>query len=409
MKALLFTFLFSILSPYWTTTIFHPGNDLNNMAVVKSPYFKVTYEGKDITEDVSDSVLSVSYSDAVEGESDELKILLHDFSGKWKNEWRSNNGDTIAVQIGYSEDDMLDCGSFEIDKVKYKGQPDTVELSGLAVGVNNSLKEHKSRPFENQTIRQIARAIAEENGLTLVSYFPVVQAALAQTIGESLRANQILDMKLLRAVQNRESDLAFLNRIGNKFGVSFNVRGDQLYFLLVYDLDSVTATRDVAYYEITDVQNEAEANRETAIHMKSYDLVDNAEKVVAGVDVRYQNPITGEAFIFKLDNDTSYAQAMIDAITKDVLARALRRLKVYETVENAQQAEAVASARLYKSVSRQVEGSIEMEGTASVVAGTAFNVSGLGWLNGRYFVEKSYHSITRSGGYTTRASVKFLG
>jgi len=100
---------------------------------------------------------------------------------------------------------------------------------------------------------------------------------------------------------------------------------------------------------------------------------------------------------------------MIDAITKDVLARALRRLKVYDTVENNQQAEAVASARLYKSISRQVEGSINMEGSPKVIAGTAFNVSGLGWLNGRYFVEKSYHQITRSGGYTTRADVKFLG
>ena len=379
------------------------------MAVVKSPYFKVIYEGNDVTKDLSESVISINYSDAVEGESDELKINLHDFNGNWKNEWRSNNGDTISVQIGYSEDDLLDCGSFEIDKVKYKGQPDTVELTALAIGVNNTLREDKSRPFENQTIRQIAKAIADENGLTLISYFPVVQAALAQTIGESLSANKILDMNILRAVQNRESDLAFLNRIGNKFGISFNVRGNQMYFFLVYDLDSVTATHNVSYYEITDIQNEAEANRETAIHMKSYDLADFAEKVVAGVDVRYQNPISGEAFIFKLNNDTSYAQYMIDAITKDVLARALRRLKVYETVENDQQAEAVASARLYKSVSRQVMGTVEMEGTTGVVAGTAFNIDGLGWLNGRYFVEKSNHSISRSSGYTTRVTVKFLG
>lgn len=379
------------------------------MAVVKSPYFKVIYEGVDITNDLSESVLSIAYSDAVEGESDEIRILLHDFNGKWKSEWRSNNGDKISVQIGYSQDSLLDCGSFEIDEVRYKGQPDTVEISALAIGVNNSLREFKSRTFENQTIRQIAKAIAEENNLNLVSFFPIVQADFVQTIGQSLSANKILDLKVLRAIQNRESDLQFLNRVANKFGISFNVRGENMYFFLIYDVESVTTSNNVSYYDISDFNEIADANRESAIRMKDYDLKDCAEKVVAGVDVKYQNPTTGEAFIFRLDNNQSYAQYMIDAITKNVLARALRRLQVYDTVENEQQAEAVAGARLYKSISRQVEGSINMEGSPSVVAGTAFNVSGLGWLNGRYFVEKSYHQITRDAGYTTRADVKFLG
>lgn len=379
------------------------------MATVKSPYFKVVYEGVDITNDLTESVISIAYSDAVEGESDEVRIVLHDFHGKWKSEWRSNNGDRISVQMGYSEDSLLDCGSFEIDEVHYKGQPDTVEISALAIGVNNSLREIKSRPFENQTLRQIAKAIAEENELTLVSYFPIIQAEFVQTIGQSMAANKILDLKLLRAVQHRETDLQFLNRIGNKFGISFSVRGEHMYFFLIYDVESVPAKIDVAHYEITDIQADIEARSEAAVQMKDYDLKDCAEKVVAGVDVKYQNPITGEAFIFRLDNNKSYAQYMIDAITKDVLARAIRRLTVFDEVENGQQAEAVASARLYKSISRQVEGSINMEGTPKIVAGTAFNVSGLGWLSGRYFVEKSYHQITRSGGYTTRADVKLLG
>jgi len=379
------------------------------MAVVKSPFFKVIYEGVDITNDLSESVLSIAYSDSVEGESDEIRIVLHDFNGKWKSEWRSNNGDRISVQIGFSEDDLLDCGSFEIDEVNYKGQPDTVEISALAIGVNNSLREFKSRPFENQTIRQIAKAIASENDLNLVSFFPIIQAEFVQTIGQSLAANKILDLKLLRAVQNRETDLQFLNRIANKFGVSFSVRGENMYFFLIYDVESVPSRVNVAYYEISDFTESAAVRQEGAIEMKDYDLKDCAEKVVAGVDVQYQNPVTGEAFIFRLDNNKSYAQYMIDTITKDVLARALRRLKVYETVETNQQAEAAASARLYKSISRQVEGSINMEGSPKVVAGTAFNVSGLGWLDGRYFVEKSYHQITRNAGYTTRADVKFLG
>jgi phage protein D len=379
------------------------------MAVVKSPYFKVFYEDVDVTNDLTESVLSIAYSDAVEGESDEIRIVLHDFHGKWKSQWRSNNGDKISVQIGYSQDSLLDCGSFEIDEIRYKGQPDTVEISAIAIGVTNTLREFKSRTFENQTIRQIASAIASESGLNLVSYFPIIQAEFVQTIGQSLAANKLLDLNILRAVQNRETDLQFLNRIANKFGISFSVRGENMYFFLIYDVDSVRATVDVVHYDIQDFTAQGASGLEAAIQMKSYDLKDCAEKVVAGVDVQYQNPITGEAFIFPVNNDQTYAQYMVEAITENVLERALKRLKVYESVENAQQAEAVGSARLYKSISRQVEGSIDMEGSPKVVAGTAFNVSGLGWLDGRYFVERSYHQITRNAGYTTRADVKFLG
>lgn len=373
------------------------------MAVVKSPYFKVTYEGVDITNDLTDSVLSISYSDAVEGESDEIRLVLHDFHGKWKSEWRSNNGDKISLQIGYSEDNLLDCGTFEIDEIHYKGQPDTVEISALAIGSTNTLRDFKSRVFENQTIRQIAQRIADENDLNL-SYGLINAGILAPST--SIRVSRIEDMIIQRCVQDREPDLAFLNRIANKFGLIFNVRGSEMYYYLIYDIETVDPTNQVIY-ETTDLERDVQDRSETAIQMKDYDLKDCAEKVVAGVDVIYDNPFNGNVYVFGTSELPTYAELLRRNDAWWFKQR--KRLKVYVPVENDQQAEIVAEAALYKSVSRQVEGDINMEGSPKVVAGTAFNVEGLGWLSGRYFVQKSHHQITRAGGYTTRAEVKLLG
>lgn len=373
------------------------------MAVVKSPFFKVTYEGRDITEDVSPDVLSITYEDAVAGESDEMRILLHDFHGKWKSEWRSNNGDRIGLQIGYSQDSLLDCGSFEIDEVHYKGQPDTVELRGLAIGVNNTLMEYKSRVFEDLKLIEIAEKIATENSLNL-TYGLVSNNIFSAEL--SIRVNRINNMLIQRCVQDREPDLAFLNRIANKFGLYFNVKGNQMYYYLIYDLETVDPTNQVIY-ETSDIERDSTVRQEEGIVMRSYNLRDCAEKVVAGVDVIYENPFLGNVYVFGTSDMPTSAALLWK--TEEWFDKTKRRLKVYGSVENEQQAEAVAEAAFYKSVSRQVEGDIELTGSPSVVAGTAFNVDGLGWLSGRYFVESSMHTITRSGGYTTRASVKLLG
>jgi phage protein D len=243
-----------------------------------------------------------------------------------------------------------------------------------------------------------------------VSYFPIINFEVVQTIGKSNDANRVMETKLLRVVQNRESDISFINRIAKKFGLTFTVRGENMYFLLSYDVEKIYPIQDIIVYETSDIVAQSELNAQSSVAIKSYRLDDCAKNVKSGVDVRSNNPFTNEASIYRLDNDQTWAQYMVELINSyglDSIRRIEDRLQVFEFVENEQQAELVASASLYSYVSKQVTGSMEMEGMPNIVAGVSFNVSGLGSLSGRYFVEKSRHRISRNG-YTTNVEVRQL-
>lgn len=385
------------------------------MANVRQPYFEVIYNSRDVTEDVSPDVIEITYTDSVEGEADELVILLDDQFSKWKNEWRSSNGDKVSVKFGWSSSNLLDCGDFEVDEVDYSGSygsGSTVSIRCLAIPMNSGARDLRSEIYENQTLRQIALKVADRNGWSLVSYFPIQNFEIVQTIGKSLAANQVIETRLLRVVQNKESDIAFINRLGAKFGLTFSVRSTNMYFLLSYDVESIAPIEEVVVYEIDDILAEARANAEPSISLKSYRLKDCAEKIASGVDVRSNDPFSNAVFVFPLDNDQNWAQYMTEKVNSgyglDSILGIKRRLQIFEFVENSQQAELVASAALYKVVSKQVSGDMELEGVPNIVAGVSFNVGGLGSLSGRYFVEQSRHRINRGSGWVVNAQVKQL-
>lgn len=95
-------------------------------ADVPAPQARIIYEGKDISADISPYLLSVGYTDRLSGESDELELRLEDTDGRWRGDWYPGKGDSLAVSIGYAGQELVSCGSFEIDEI---------ELSFLNYGV----------------------------------------------------------------------------------------------------------------------------------------------------------------------------------------------------------------------------------------------------------------------------------
>jgi phage protein D len=136
------------------------------MEKVSSPSFEVLYAGKDITTDISAHLISVSYSDRTEGESDEVEIVVEDTDGKWMNEWYPEKGDRINLSVGY-DGNMLDCGEFTIDELELDGPPRTLTIRALAAGINSPLRSKRSSAHESQSLRQIAEAVAARQGLTI--------------------------------------------------------------------------------------------------------------------------------------------------------------------------------------------------------------------------------------------------
>ena len=56
------------------------------MNTPRKVHVKVEYGGRDITEAVSDSLLSMTYTDNIQ-EADEIRITVEDVDGNWQGPW----------------------------------------------------------------------------------------------------------------------------------------------------------------------------------------------------------------------------------------------------------------------------------------------------------------------------------
>jgi hypothetical protein len=57
------------------------------MAESRRSFVRVSYDGKDITEALTASVLEFSYNDKASRESDEITLKCHDREGNWIGDW----------------------------------------------------------------------------------------------------------------------------------------------------------------------------------------------------------------------------------------------------------------------------------------------------------------------------------
>lgn len=332
------------------------------MATVPNTEFTVTYNNRNITSDISRYLLSLTYTDKTAGESDEISIELEDVDGLWQNNWYPEEGAVLSVTMG-----RLNCGVFEIDEIEIKGPPDTVTIRGMATGIKNSLRTPKSDAHENKTLRQIAEKIAAKNNLTIAGDIPEI------TIG--------------RVTQNKETDVAFLKRISEKYGIVFSVRGTTITFTDIYKLEGRNVSFTVDKTELS-----------------QYSIKDKADGAIKAAKVKSKNSKKNEKVEVNLEfekfkQDNPAYTAPPTASGNDAVA--------YPYAENKQQGEAIAKAVMHLSASNQQEGNISMQFKELAVAGNNFTLTGLGKLSGKYNIKSSSHKIDRSGA-TSELEIKRL-
>jgi uncharacterized protein len=329
---------------------------------VLSVKYTVLYENKNITNDISKYMLSITYNDKKQGESDEIDIQLEDVDGLWQNSWYPEKGAKLTVTLA-----GIKCGVFEIDEIELSGPPDIVNIRGMATGIKNTLRTKKSDAHENKTLKQIAEKVSQKNDLTISGDIP--------------------DINIGRVTQNRETDLAFLKRISQDYGIVFSVRENIITFMSLYDLQK----RNVSFtIDKTD--------------LKTYSLKDKSAEGVSSTKVKHTNPKKNE----KIEADLAYEKWVSDEGSKypDV---ANKDVKVVSTrVENKQQAEAKAKAAMNLAATNQFEGRLSMQGHNLALSGNNFQLTGLGVLSGKYSIESSSHKLDRSGGHGVDLEIKRL-
>jgi phage protein D len=339
------------------------------MEAIKKPQFQVLYNSKDISKDISKSLISVSYSDAEEGETDEIQIELEDTDGLWRDAWYPQKKDSIELSIGY-DGVLMYCGKFVIDEVSLRGAPDTVTIRGLAAAINSPLRSKNSTAHEKQTLKQIAEKIAAKNGLTV--------------------SGEIGNIQIARVTQNRETDLAFLARVAKDYGYLFSVRDKNLIFTSIYNLEKGQPVLDIDRTDLI-----------------SYSVTDKSVKTFKAATVKYREPKTNKVVsaTVKAGDPLEGGDGVVGGATSTT---ADDEMLITDKAENEQQARLKAQAALHRANTTGQDGNFDLYGEPLFVAGNNFLLTGMGALSGRWHISKSTHTISRGGGYVTSLEAKRL-
>lgn len=347
--------------------------DLLPTAVAKVPHpvFVLSYEQKNITSDITPYVRSVTYTDYLSGQSDELEVELEDADGRWVRHWYPGKGDTLSLKIGYEAAPLLPCGAFEIDEIEFAQPPATVSIRGLATGIKKSVRTRVGRAYENTTLAAIARRIAKRNKLTLTG--------------------KIRDIRIDRVTQYQERDVEFLTRLAREYGYAFKIVGSKLVFTELADLrDGGT----VATLKATDLIA-------IRLHDKIKDIYQEAK-------VKYHDPKTKKLVVYGVKGDqvTEVGQTTTSTKKQSGQSASGDTLKLSTRSGSKAAAQAKAQAALDDANLQQTAGSLTVPGNPKLVAGTTFELADCGKLSGKYLVESARHRLDRGGGYVTELEVK---
>jgi phage protein D len=175
-----------------------------------TPDFEVLAAGINITSQVKDRLMSLTVTDEAGFKSDAVAISLDDRDGEVELPFP---GAPLVVAMGYEETFLMPMGLYTSDEVVMKGMPATLTIRGKAADMGGSIKEQKTRSWDENTIREIVEEIAAEHGL---------EAQVAEVYADFFYEH--LD-------QTDESDINFLTRIGKDHDAIVSVKGGALLFM----------------------------------------------------------------------------------------------------------------------------------------------------------------------------------
>ena len=162
---------------------------------------KVIYEGVDIYPDIS--VNRCYHIMFAEKNSDELLLRLNDTRQLWQR-WNPKKGDKIAVEDGNAKS-----GTMFVDSVT----PSSGFLTLRAYSMPPTVKDKRSKSWEQVKFLQLVNEIAETHGLTVLTY-------------------GLQDQTYNFVAQNNEPDFDFLYKRCILEGVAFIVYDEQLILYL---------------------------------------------------------------------------------------------------------------------------------------------------------------------------------
>lgn len=136
------------------------------MPVGYTPIFAVIKDGEDITGRFNDRVTRIEVDLRNGGGSgDVCRITIDD------RDWRLASpevGAKLEIHLGYAEIGLAWLGLFDIDRVTYEGPPRSITITGTSSGSSSVLKSPTLKAFDNKTLGDIIKGIAQQGGISAV-------------------------------------------------------------------------------------------------------------------------------------------------------------------------------------------------------------------------------------------------
>jgi phage protein D len=317
------------------------------------PTVVVKVNHRDVTGDFSAWLLDLVYMDHVAGESDGLEIRLDNADGRWLQGWYPVKGSTIEAWLGYEGSPLLYTGECRVDEIEVEGAPDQVTLRALGASNMTALRTRQSKAFEGQSLRTIANQVAAAHGLLLVGEVP--------------------NLTWRRTTQHRETDLAFLCRLGREYSLVFSVKGNQLVF---HDEQALEGLPKVL-----------------TVHRSDLSRFRFREKMtVASASAAYFDP----------DSKTLLAADLAEP------NRGPDRAKTRRRTESKGHSQRLAQAALHQTKGWEREGTLTLAGDTRLVAGANLELVGFGVLDGLWQIRSAQHSLARDKGYIADLEVRHV-
>lgn len=312
--------------------------------------FSLTYNDKDISDDIRRDILSLTYTDSASDASDSLQISVSARSSKWLNGWMPDKDAKLHPSIttrdwrGPGDDLTLNCGILVIDSLSFSDSPDTLNIGAVARPNGTDFHEQdRECTWKNTSIKRIAETIAERYGLQCKMDAEDVDIEVKEQDG---------------------NDSAFLQELCSTYGLVLKIYSQRIW---IYDREAYKRAESVGTIHRTDMTPGS-----------------------FGWDTTLAGSYTGGIFTY-----TNQKKKVDIKVTIGEGPR-LKKLNQYAS------SEADARRRLQAAIDTANHGidqiSFSTMGRLDLAAAQCIDVAGWGCLDGKYFIDKLAHKLSRSGG-----------
>ena len=311
----------------------------------------IQYSGKD-------AYVYASYLEETEGSADDAE----------ESPTPENKGLKVQAMIVRKNwlingnDELLDCGQFELDNVSASGPPSEVTIKCTSLPYSSQIRQtEKSKSWEGYTLSGIANEMAENSGMVCMF--------------ESGN-----DPSYERVEQIAESDISFLSQLCHDAGISLKATSNILVLFDQVDYEAQDEIMTITY---------GDGNYD------KYKLATgNADTAYASCRVSYTNPDDGAVI-----SATAYVEDY------DAEDEENQQLEITAKVASVGEAQFLAEKSLRLKNKYEYSASFSVAGDPCLLAGVVIVLSDFGPWDGKYIIKRAKHSVDGAG-YKTQIELR---